>query len=83
MLNIPSTQKFQSSKPKFQIKSKVNDLSKSKEFLFFVIPTEVGIQAIQMLLDSCFRRSDNFSDFLRIQQSSNTKYFGFWNLKFI
>jgi hypothetical protein len=79
MLNIPSTQKFQSSKPKFQIKSKVNDLSKSKEFLFFVIPTEVGIQAIQaiqMLLDSCFRRSDNFSDFLRIQQSSNTKYFG-------
>jgi hypothetical protein len=33
----------------------------------FVIPAEAGIQKIQILLDSCFRRSDSFSDFLRIR----------------
>ncbi len=31
----------------------------------FVIPAKAGIQLIQAVLDSCFRRSDGFSDFLR------------------
>jgi hypothetical protein len=44
-----------------------DDLIISKEFPFFVIPAEAGIQEIQIFLDSCFRRSDNFSDFLRIR----------------
>jgi len=44
------------------------DLVKSNEFPFFVIPAEAGIQEIQIFLDSCFRRSDNFSDFSRIRQ---------------
>jgi hypothetical protein len=50
---------------KFKIKGTV----KSKEFSFFVIPAEAGIQEIQIFLDSCFRRSDNFSDFLRDYQN--------------
>ena len=34
----------------------------------FVIPAKAGIQLIQTVLDSCFRRSDGFSDFLRDHQ---------------
>ena len=34
----------------------------------FVIPAKAGIQLIQAVLDSCFRRSDGFSDFLRDHQ---------------
>ena len=34
----------------------------------FVIPAKAGIQLIQRVLDSCFRRSDGFSDFLRDHQ---------------
>jgi hypothetical protein len=58
-------------KLKFQIKSKADGFVKSKEFSFSVIPAEAGIQIIQILLGSCFRRSDSFSDFLRVHQSSN------------
>ena len=36
----------------------------------FVIPAKAGIQLIQAVLDSCFRRSDGFSDFLRDHQLS-------------
>jgi hypothetical protein len=31
----------------------------------FVIPAKAGIQFIKEVLDSCFRRSDGFPDFLR------------------
>ena len=34
----------------------------------FVIPAKAGIQLIQIVLDSCLRRSDGFSDFLRDHQ---------------
>jgi hypothetical protein len=34
----------------------------------FVIPAKAGIQLIQVVLDSCFRRSDGFFDFLRDYQ---------------
>jgi hypothetical protein len=34
----------------------------------FVIPAKAGIQLIQVVLDSCFRRSDGFADFLRDHQ---------------
>jgi hypothetical protein len=36
--------------------------------LIFVIPAKAGIQLIQVILDSCFRRSDGFPDFLRDHQ---------------
>ena len=36
---------------------------KAENPLFSVIPAEAGIQKIQIALDSCFRRSDTFSDF--------------------
>jgi len=41
----------------------------------FVIPAKAGIQLIQAVLDSCFRRSDGFSDFLRDHQYSNLPTF--------
>jgi hypothetical protein len=66
----------------FQIRiSKLNfdGFVKSKEFPFSVIPAEAGIQIIQILLDSCFRRSDSFSDFLRVHQFFE---FGIWILDF-
>ena len=37
----------------------------------FVIPAKAGIQLIQAVLDSCFRRSDGFFDFLREHQYFN------------
>ena len=43
----------------------IDDLVKSPFYLIFVIPAKAGIQFIQVVLDSCFRRSDGFSDFLR------------------
>jgi hypothetical protein len=33
-----------------------------------VIPAKAGIQLNQVVLDSCFRRSDGFADFLRDHQ---------------
>jgi hypothetical protein len=35
----------------------------------FVIPAKAGIQLIQIVEDSCLRRSDGFFDFLRDYQS--------------
>ena len=42
---------------------------KSPFYPIFVIPAKAGIQLIQAVLDSCFRRSDGFSDFLRDHHS--------------
>jgi len=47
----------------------INGFVKSPFGLLFVIPAKAGIQLIQAVLDSCFRRSDGFSDFLRDHQS--------------
>ncbi len=46
----------------------VDDLVKSPFSPLFVIPAKAGIQLIQIVLDSCFRRSDGFRDFLRDHQ---------------
>ena len=43
----------------------IDGLVKSLFCPIFVIPAKAGIQLIQAVLDSCFRRSDGFSDFLR------------------
>ena len=43
----------------------VDDLVKSPFGPLFVIPAKAGIQLIQIVLDSCLRRSDGFSGFLR------------------
>jgi hypothetical protein len=43
---------------------------KSRIFSIFVIPAKAGIQLFQVVLDSCFRRRDVFSDFLRFHQYS-------------
>jgi hypothetical protein len=48
---------------------KVDVLVKSPFCPIFVIPAKAGIQLIQVVLDSCFRRSDGFSEFLRFHQS--------------
>jgi len=53
----------------------VDDLVKSRFCPIFVIPAKAGIQLIQAVLDSCFRRSDGFSDFLRVHQC--------WGLSFL
>jgi len=45
-----------------------DDLVKSRKPGFFVIPAKAGIQLIQVVLESCFRRSDGFSDFLQDHQ---------------
>jgi hypothetical protein len=47
----------------------IDGLVKSPIWLIIVIPVKTGIQEIQILLDSCFRRSDNFLDFLRIHHN--------------
>ena len=47
----------------------LDELVKSPFGLLFVIPAKAGIQLIQIVLDSCLRRSDGFSDFLRDHQS--------------
>jgi len=43
-----------------------DDLVKSPFPLIFIIPAKAGIQLIQAVLDSCFRRNDGFSSFLRV-----------------
>ena len=48
--------------------TKIDGLVKSPFLLIFVIPAKAGIQLIQAVLDSCFRRSD---DFLRDHQLLN------------
>ncbi len=48
---------------------KLDDLAKSPFGPIFVIPAKAGIQLFQAVLDSCFRRSDGFSDFLRDHQT--------------
>jgi len=47
---------------------KNDGLVKSRIFSIFVIPAKAGIQLFQVVLDSCFRRRDVFSDFLRFHQ---------------
>jgi hypothetical protein len=42
-----------------------------KENFFIVIPAEAGIQEIEILLDSCFRRSDDFPEFLQNDEKWN------------
>ncbi len=55
----------------------IDDFAKSNAFPFFVIPAKAGIQEIQIILGSCFRRNDSFFDFSRIHH-----YFviGAWDL---
>jgi hypothetical protein len=48
--------------------AKFDGFVKSPFCPIFVIPAKAGIQLIQAVLDSCFRRSDGFSDFLRDHQ---------------
>jgi len=61
---------------------KPEDLLKSRETPFFVIPAEVGIQSFQMVtgsLGSGFHRSDDFYEFINLHNSCNTllcKIFG-------
>ena len=43
----------------------IDGLVKSPFGPIFVTPAKAGIQLIQVVLDSCFRRSDGFPDFLR------------------
>jgi len=40
---------------------------------FLVIPAEAGIQEIQILLDSCFRRSDALLDLLQNDEKCNSR----------
>jgi len=49
-------------------KMNIDDLVKSLIQPIIVIPVKTGIQRIQILLDSCFRRSDSLIDFLRLHQ---------------
>jgi len=44
-----------------------DSLVKSQLFLLVVIPAKAGIQIIQKIMDSGFRRSDEFSDFLGLR----------------
>ena len=46
----------------------IDELVKSFFGPLFVIPAKAGIQLIQIVLDSCLRRSDGFYDFLRDHQ---------------
>ena len=55
---------------------KIDGLVKSPVGPLFVIPAKAGIQLIQIVLDSCFRRSDGFYDFLRDQQDCNLEKVG-------
>jgi len=52
-----------------QLKTKPDGFVKSPFGRILVIPAKAGIQLIQVVLDSCFRRSDGFPDFLRDHQS--------------
>jgi hypothetical protein len=45
-----------------------DELAKSQETLFSVIPAKAGIQGIQAVLDSRLRGRDGFSNFLRSHQ---------------
>jgi len=47
---------------------KFDELVKSSDFLFSVIPAKVGIQSFQIVLDSRFHGSDGILDFLRVRQ---------------
>ena len=47
---------------------RIDSLVKSPFGPLFVIPAKAGIQLIQIVLDSCFRRSDGFHNFLRVHQ---------------
>jgi len=60
-------EEFRIAKPHFQ-SAKADGSVKSLFCPIFVIPAKAGIQLIQAVLDSCFRRSDGFSDFLRAHQ---------------
>ena len=44
------------------------ELVKSLHYFIFVIPAKVGIQQFQVVMDSHFRGSDGYFDFLRIHQ---------------
>jgi hypothetical protein len=50
------------------IKFNLDELAKSQETFFSVIPAKAGIQRIQAVLDSRLRGRDGFSDFLRSHQ---------------
>jgi hypothetical protein len=47
---------------------KFDDLVKSRQSPFSVIPAKAGIQEKQGLLDPGFRRGDGFDDFLRTHE---------------
>ena len=50
------------------MKIAIDGLAESPFRPIFVIPAKTGIQLIQAVLDSCLRRSDGLSDFLRSHQ---------------
>jgi hypothetical protein len=50
--------------------SKKDDFVKSQKIPVIVIPVKTGIQENQLLMDSRFRGSDGFGDFLRVCQES-------------
>jgi len=68
---VPDRLPKKKQKSKKMEKSNIDDLVKSPFYPIFVIPAKAGIQLIQAVLDSCFRRSDGFSDFLRDHQYFN------------
>jgi hypothetical protein len=55
-----------------------DELVKSQEFPFGVIPAKAGIQSFHKVLDSGFRRSDELSDFLRVYQYSIINLQSIW-----
>jgi len=64
-------QEILSGKRKRKLKNvtiKVDAFVKSRKMPFSVIPAKAGIQCLQALLDSGFRRSDEVWDFLRVHQ---------------
>jgi hypothetical protein len=48
----------------------LDELVKSRQIAFSVIPAEAGIQSFQAVLDPGVRRGDDLKDFLRLRQPS-------------
>jgi hypothetical protein len=49
---------------------KIDELVKSGQIIFTVIPAEAGIQPFRAVLDPGVRRGDDMKDFLRVHQDS-------------
>jgi len=55
----------------------IDKLVKSRKTPFIVIPVKTGIQENQMVMDSRFRGSDGFCDFLRSINYYSYKFYKF------